>query len=131
MKIQETRDGVLHASVTGLLTLKVFADIRDKLASVLHDEPVACIDCTRALVAVTACDLDRLLQEASLRQTLLAIAWALPNTHEAQAWRRRTERLALVGLRRFATDDLAKARTWCRAQAQQAAARRAQLRACR
>ena len=120
---RETRDGVLYASVVGLVMATDIAAIRAQIASAITGAPVVCIDYSRAVLAITSSGLDALFLAAPPGPSALVMAWVVPDVETAALWRQQATRFALAGVRRFATHRIEEAQQWVCDQARRAALR--------
>ena len=109
--------GVLHVSVRGVVTLHGMATIRSELAAMMANHRSACVDYSRSLLAITDQDLDNLYRTAASAQSVLVMAWVVPDAQTAVLWRKQATRFALHGLSRFATHRPVEAQDWALDQA--------------
>lgn len=119
----ETRDNVLYATVTGLVTVEQVMAIRTRLAPAIRESQAVLLDYRRSLLAVTDAGLDALFRAAPLGPSALAMAWVVPDASTAEVWERQATRFALAGVIRFATHRIEEAQEWVRDQARRAALR--------
>lgn len=124
----ETQGGVLYAQASGLVTMAGEFEICRRVEQAMGESLAACLDYSRTLLAITEDGLVRLFRTPSQGKQVLFMAWVLPDEPTAELWRGQAQRFALVGLRRFATTDLAEARAWAALQSRAAAACRARRR---
>lgn len=122
----ETRDGVLSASVTGLVTASDIIRIRAELAPAASTARAVLIDYSRSVLAITGSCLDRLFRTEPPGPCVLVMAWVVPGAEAAALWQHQVDRYALMGLRRFVTHRPTEAQVWCLDQVTQAAVRLAQ-----
>lgn len=121
----ETANGVIYASVGGVVTLRSVQHIRNELAPVVSaGASVICLDYSKSALVLTPCDLGVLALAAQPGVNGPAMAWIVKDEQTADLWRRQALTFALVGLRRFATTDPAEARHWVALQSREAVAPR-------
>ena len=107
----------MHVSVYGVVTIDGMATIRARLAALMGLHLAACVDYSRALLAITTDGLDALYKAAPSRQSVPVMAWVVSDAKTAVVWRQQATRFALHGLSRFATHQPEEAREWAIEQA--------------
>jgi hypothetical protein len=112
-----TRDRVIYAEATGVITIDAIQAIRRKLASAAIEVPAVVLDFSKSALAITSAGLARLDLEASPGVNRLAMAWVVPDEQTAEIWRVQAFRFALLGLRRYVTCSAEDAQEWAQLQA--------------